>query len=286
MSLQVKEFFDLDTSTYTYLIYDTNSNKAAIIDPVINYNFFSGLVSYKSADEIIDYAQQNALKVEWILETHIHADHLTAAKYLRDRLGAKIGVGSKIIDVLNYWVPFFNMDEEQIIDAHQFDVLFEDQHVIKLGALDIRVLHTPGHTPACVSYLVDDSIFVGDTIFMPDLGTARADFPGGDAATLYKSIKRILSLPGNVRIFVCHDYPPTTRQPAFLSTVAEQNANNIFINQNIGFEEFISKRNERDKTLLAPRLLYPSIQINLRAGDLGKEAKNGKKYIKIPVTMA
>lgn len=286
MTLQIKEFFDIDTAAFTYVISDSQTKKSAIIDPVMNYDQYSGVVSYKSADNIIKYSQENNLIIEWILETHIHADHLTAAKYLKEKFDAKIGVGSNIIDVLNYWIPFFNLENEMGGQNTEFDRFFEDGDVLKLGNLEVKILHTPGHTPACVSYLIDDAVFVGDTLFMPDVGTARADFPGGNPATLYNSIQRILSLPGNTRILVCHDYFPNSREAEFISTVSEQNEKNILINKTVTLEEFIKIRSKRDKNLSVPKLLYPSLQVNLRAGDLGKPSANGKRFIKIPVTIA
>lgn len=285
MSLEVKEFFDPDTSTFTYVVSDSETNEAAIIDPVLNYDQYSGVVSYKSADSLIEYADVNKLSVTWILETHIHADHLTAAKYLKQKFGAKLGVGSKIIEVLKYWVPFFNMRDD-VLNATQFDYLFENDAVFNVGNLEVKVMHTPGHTQACVSYLIQDAVFVGDTIFMPDVGTARADFPGGDPAILYSSIKKILSLPDNTRIYVCHDYAPKSRNVECVSSVLEQNKQNIMINHNITFEEYIDKRSTRDTGLSVPKLLYPSLQVNIRAGDLGDPESNGKQFIKVPIKIS
>lgn len=285
MSLQIKDFFDHGTSTFTYVVTDTDTKESAIIDPVLNYDQFSGEVSYKSAMEILQFVNTNQLNVKYILETHIHADHLTAAQYLKKKLGAKIGVGAKIKEVLQYWVPLFNTAHDTPIDASQFDMLFTDGEEFKLGSFMVKVIHTPGHTPACSSYIIADAIFVGDTIFMPDVGCARADFPGGDAAKLYDSIKKILSLPSAYRIYVCHDYAPNTREPTCMTSVQEENQSNIMLNQSTDKQGFIDKRSKRDKTLAVPKLLYPSLQVNLRAGYLGDKDTNGRRYIKIPVTI-
>jgi glyoxylase-like metal-dependent hydrolase (beta-lactamase superfamily II) len=283
MAIKIKNFFDQDTATFTYIVSDESSKKAAVIDSILNYDQYSGRTSSKSADEVIKFIKENALTLEWILETHIHADHLTASQYLKEKLGGKIGIGSRIKEVLSFWVPIFNNIHDTPLNGMQFDQLFEDNEVIKLGNVCIKVLHTPGHTPACASYLIEDAIFVGDTIFMPDAGTARTDFPGGSAATMYDSIQRILCLPDNTRIFTCHDYPPEGRAISYLSTVKEQKEKNILINDNISKFQYIEIRNKRDEGKAVPKLLLPSIQFNLRAGGFGNPEENDVRYLKIPI---
>lgn len=283
MSILVKTFFDQDTATFTHIVTDPSTDKCAIIDSVLDYDQYAGRTSTKSADLVINYIQQNQLSVEWLLETHIHADHITASHYLKERLGGQIGIGSKIKDVLAFWVPIFNSEEDTKINGSQFDHLFKDGEIFKIGNVNVKVLHTPGHTPACASYLIEDSIFVGDTIFMPDLGTARTDFPGGSAEILYDSIKKILELPENTKIFLCHDYPPSNREVEWITTVKEQKDKNILVNTQISKEEYITKRNIRDKGKAVPKLLLPSIQANLRAGTFGSFDKNNTQYVKIPI---
>lgn len=283
MKLDVKFFFDKQTATFTYIVFDASTKKAAVIDSVLNYDQFSGKSNTSSADEIITYINHNHLTLEWILETHLHADHLTAAHYIREQLGGKIGIGSRIKDALNLWVPLFNTAHDTPVDASQFDVLFEDNASFKIGDLNVTVLHTPGHTPTCSCYLIEDAIFVGDTIFMPDVGTARTDFPGGSASALYDSIQRILSLPDETRIFTCHDYPPEGREVGCLSTVKTQKESNILINKTVSKEQYVAARNKRDIGKEVPKLLFPSLQVNLRAGTFGKAENNGRQYIKIPV---
>lgn len=283
MSISIKTFFDPLTSTLTHVVNDASTKKAAVIDPVLNYDQYSGGVSTKSAEEVISYIHKNELVTEWILETHIHADHITAAYYLKEKLGGKIGIGSGIKEVLAFWVPVFNTFSDTKMDGSQFDQLFDDNQVIKLGDVDIRVLHTPGHTSACVSYIIEDAVFVGDTLFMPDVGTARTDFPGGSAETIYNSIKKILSLPDNTRIFMCHDYPTLGREVTHFCTVKEQNEKNVLINNNVSKDEYIELRNKRNEKLDPPKLLLPSIQINLRAGLFGRAEENNMQYIKIPI---
>ena len=283
MAIKIKNFFDQDTATFTYIVSDESSKKAAVVDSVLNYDQYSGRTSTKSADEVIKFITENVLTLEWILETHIHADHLTASQYLKEKLGGKIGMGSKIKEVLSFWVPIFNTAHDTPFNGMQFDQLFDDNEVIKLGNVSIKVLHTPGHTPACASYLIEDAIFVGDTIFMPDIGTARTDFPGGSAETMYDSVRRILCFPDNTRIFTCHDYPPEGRSVNYLSTVKEQKEKNILINEAISKSQYVEIRNKRDEGKAVPKLLLPSIQFNLRAGAFEKPEKNGVEYIKIPI---
>lgn len=283
MKVNIQSFFDEETATFTYVVSDPKTQMAAIIDSVLNYDPFYGRSHTKSADEVIDYVKNHNLKLEWILETHIHADHLTASRYIKEKLGGKIAVGARIKDVLKLWVPVFNTAQDTPLDASQFDHLFEDQETFHLGSLDVKVFYTPGHTPACSSYLVEDAVFVGDTIFMPDVGTARTDFPGGSAASLYDSIQKIFRLPDETRIFTCHDYPIGGRKPACESTVKEQKEKNSLLNARVSKEDYVVLRNKRDEGKPVPKLLIPSIQFNLRAGSFGRPESNGVHYIKIPV---
>lgn len=283
MAINIKTFFDPDTATFTHVVSDPSTQKCAVIDSVLDYDQYSGRTKTKSADQVIDYITEEKLSVEWILDTHIHADHITASHYLKEKLGGKIGIGAKIKDVLALWVPIFNTNKDTHLDASQFDHLFEEAEVFKLGNIDVKVLHTPGHTPACSSYLIEDAIFVGDTIFMPDIGTARTDFPGGSAASLYDSVKKILSLPDETRIFMCHDYPPEGRDVSWLATVKEQKEKNVLLHDGISKEEYVAVRNKRDEGKTVPKLLLPSIQANLRAGTFGEPEDNNVRYIKIPV---
>ena len=283
MTALVKTFFDQDTSTFTHIVSDPDTQKAAVIDSVLNYDPASGRVTTQSADEVMTYLKDNELSLEWILETHIHADHLTAAGYIKRSMGGKIGIGSHIREVLEFWVPIFNTQNDTDVKASQFDVIFEDNQVFHLGNVEVRVLHTPGHTPACASYLIEDMIFVGDTLFMPDVGTARTDFPGGDAGVLYDSIQRILNFRPETKIYMCHDYPTGGREVSFLSTVSEERSQNILISMGISRESYVETRNKRDYQKPVPRLLLPSLQVNLRAGELGQKESNGIQYIKIPL---
>lgn len=283
VKIDIETFFDNDTSTFSYIVSDKATKKAVIIDSVLDYNQYSGRVDTESADKIIKYVKENNLSVEWVLDTHIHADHITASHYLKNKLGGKIGIGEKILDVLNVWIEIFNTSKDTKADGSQFDYLLKDGQILKFGETEIKVISTPGHTPACCSYLIEDNIFVGDTIFMPDIGTARTDFPGGDAATLYDSIKKIFSLADDTKIFMCHDYPPKERSIRSVCTVGEQKKDNILICDGISKSDYIKNRNKRDKDKEVPRLLLPSIQVNLRAGDFGIAEENNVKYIKIPI---
>ena len=283
MTINIKTFFDPDTATFTHVVSDPSTQKSAIIDSVLDYDLYSGRTKTNSADQVMAYINEEKLSVEWILETHIHADHITASHYLKEKLGGKIGIGSKIKDVLALWVPIFNTNKDTNLDASQFDHLFEDGEVFKLGNIDVTVLHTPGHTPACSSYLMEDAVFIGDTIFMPDIGTARTDFPGGSAEILYDSVKKILSLPHETRIFMCHDYPPEGRNVTWVSSVKEQKEKNILIHNGISKQEYVTARNQRDYGKTVPKLLLPSIQANLRAGTFGEPEDNNIRYIKIPI---
>jgi glyoxylase-like metal-dependent hydrolase (beta-lactamase superfamily II) len=281
--MRIQHFFDGDTSAFTYVVSDEKTSKCAIIDPVLNYNMYSGRISTVSADEVIAYVQKNNLQVEWILETHVHADHLTGSHYLKEKLGGKIAIGEYIKEVLKFWVPLFNTEADTKLDGSQFDHLFKDGELFTIGSIEVKILHTPGHTPACVSYLMGDVVFVGDTIFMPYVGTARTDFPGGSAETLYNSIQKLLSLPENTKIFTCHDYPPQGQSVAHISTVAQQKEHNIMVHSGVSRQEYVAARNAKDKGKDVPRLLLPSIQVNMRAGDFGKPENNNIQYIKIPL---
>jgi glyoxylase-like metal-dependent hydrolase (beta-lactamase superfamily II) len=284
MAIDIKTFFDPDTATFTHIVADPSTNIAAIIDSVLDYDQYSGRTSTKSADQVINFVKEKGYKIEWILETHIHADHLTASQYLKEHLGGKTAIGSKITEVLKLWVPkIYNIAHDTPLDASQFDEIFDDNETFKIGSVDVKVMHTPGHTPACSSYLIEDAIFVGDTIFMPDVGTARTDFPGGSAATMYDSIQKILSLPDETRIFTCHDYPTGGREAGSLSTVKEQKEKNILISAKVSKDEYVTTRNKRDEGKPVPKLLLPSIQVNLRAGTFGEAESNNVKYVKIPI---
>jgi glyoxylase-like metal-dependent hydrolase (beta-lactamase superfamily II) len=283
MSISIETFFDIDTNLFSYVIFDPATSSAAVIDSILNYDQYSGRTNTTSADEIIAYINSKKLKLEWILETHIHADHLTAAHYIKEKIGGKTAIGSQITKVLKYWVPLFNTIIDTPLDGSQFDILLDDNQTIKLGSVNVKILHTPGHTPACISYLIEDAVFVGDTLFMPDLGTARTDFPGGSAETLYDSVHKIFDLPDETRIYICHDYPPATRKANNVCTVAAQKKQNILINQKISKAEYVSLRNRRDAGLSVPKLILPSIQANLRLGTFGDRETNGIQYVKIPI---
>ncbi len=283
MKPQVKGFLDPLTMTISYVL--TDGTHAAIIDPVLDYDAASGQTFTKSADKLVEYVREHALQLDWILETHAHADHLSAARYVKGKLGGRIAIGENILKVQGVFKKLYNLQAEFQANGNQFDYLVKDGEVLKLGQLELKAMLVPGHTPACLSYQVGDVVFVGDTLFMPDIGTARADFPGGSAHDLYKSIKRILSLPEATRLMHCHDYPPAGREPKWESTVAEQRAHNIHVRDGIGADEFVAMREERDATLAAPRLLLPSLQVNIRAGDLPAPEDNGTAYLKIPLNV-
>jgi glyoxylase-like metal-dependent hydrolase (beta-lactamase superfamily II) len=282
--MDIKAFFDPDTSTVTYLVVDEASSKAAIIDPVLDFDPASGKLKTSSADKVLADVEERGLQVDYVLDTHAHADHLSAGDYIRRKTGAAYGIGKHIRDVQKLFRPVFNaMDVTP--DGHVFDHLFEDGETFAIGGLDVRILHTPGHTPACLTYIVEDAAFVGDTLFMPDYGTARADFPGGDSATLYRSIGKILSLPPETRIFVGHDYLPEGRSEyRWETTVAEQRAENRHVHDGVSEEEFVEMRDTRDATLSPPRLILPSLQVNIRAGSMPPEDTDGRTYLRIPVT--
>ena len=279
----IQSFFDERTNTVSYLVADPQTQLAAIIDPVLDFDQASGKASSRSADALLKAARDRGLTIEWILETHAHADHLTAAPYLRDRTGAKVGIGEHIREVQTIFRPVFNLDDVSG-EGSEFDHLFKDGERFHIGALEVEVIYTPGHTPACVSYRIGDHVFVGDTLFMPDYGTARADFPGGSAQRLYASIQRLLALPPHTRLYMCHDYKaPGRDQYAWETTVAEERARNVHVHEGVSEKEFVAMRRTRDATLAAPALLLPSIQVNVRAGRFPAAEGNGVRYLKIPL---
>ncbi len=281
----IQAFFDKATNTVTYLVADPATRMAAVIDPVLDYDHRSGVATTTSADRVLDAARALDLHIVHVLETHAHADHLSAAPYIKQQTGALIAIGAGIGKVQTIFRGVFNLDDVSGTGS-EFDRLLSDGEILKIGELTVEVLHTPGHTPACVSYRIGDAVFVGDTLFMPDYGTARADFPGGSARTLYRSIKRLLALPAQTRLFMCHDYKAAGRdQHAWESTVAEERARNIHIHDGVTESDFVSMREQRDATLAAPTLLLPSIQVNIRAGRLPKAESNGVTYLKIPVRL-
>ncbi|NJM50346.1 MAG: MBL fold metallo-hydrolase [Sphingomonadales bacterium] len=280
----IESFFDLPTNTVSYIVHDPATQKAAIIDSVLDYDPASGRTRTDSADAIIGYVKQHGLVTEWLLETHAHADHLSAAPYIQQHLGGKIAIGEYITTVQNVFGKLFNAGSEFQRDGSDFDRLWKDGDAFDIGNVKVTVLHVPGHTPACIAYVIGDAVFVGDTMFMPDYGTARADFPGGDARTLYRSLKRILSLPPTTRLFMCHDYLPQGRDDyIWETTVAEQRAHNIHAHDGVGEEEFVAMREARDATLAMPTLILPSVQVNMRAGHMPPADDNGVTYLKIPV---
>jgi len=281
---EVKGFFDQDSGTISYVVHDRSSKEAAVIDSVLDFDYASGTIGYELADDIIGYVQAQNLNVSWHIETHVHADHLSAAPYLQDRLGGKIMISEQITAVQKIFGKVFNAGTEFERDGSQFDRLLEDGDNYALGQLTGYAIHTPGHTPACMAHVIGDAVFVGDTLFMPDGGTARADFPGGDARTLYQSIHKILALPEDTRLFVCHDYMPGGREVAWQSTVAEQKQKNIHIGGGISEDAFVEMRETRDASLSMPKLIMPSIQVNMRAGHLPPGEDNGEVYLKVPVS--
>ncbi|WP_336275024.1 MBL fold metallo-hydrolase [Vreelandella indica] len=280
----VKHFFDEPTNTFSYVVQDPDSRACAIIDSVLDFDYAAGRTDVRSADNIIAFVREHQLDVAWILETHVHADHLSAAPYLHEHLGGKTGIGAKIVKVQEIFGKAFNAGTEFARDGSQFDTLFEEEDTFTIGQLQGRVLHTPGHTPACLTYVVGDAAFVGDTLFMPDYGTARCDFPGGDARTLYRSIQKVLALPDQTRLFLCHDYKAPGRDTFQHETsVAEQRSKNVHVHEGISEEEFVKMRTERDATLGMPRLIIPSVQVNMRAGALPPAEENGMVYLKVPI---
>lgn len=281
----VQAFFDETTFTVSYVVREPGGSHCAIVDSVLDYDPKSGRTSTTSADAVIAFVREHNLTVDWILETHAHADHLTAAPYLKEKLGGQIAIGAHIADVQGIFGKVFNAEPGFCTDGSQFDHLFADGDTFRIGRLEGRVMHTPGHTPACLTYVIGDAAFVGDTLFMPDYGTARADFPGGDAATLYRSIRKVLALPGATRLFMCHDYKAPGRDDyAWETTVAEQKARNVHVAGKTQ-EEFVRMRTERDATLGMPKLIIPSIQVNMRAGRMPPAEDNGTTYLKVPLNV-
>ena len=278
----VKAFFDPQTWTYTYVVYESKGSACIVIDSVLNYDPKSGRTKTESADEVIAFIKEHRLHLEWILETHAHADHLTAAPYIQEKLGGMIAIGDHITTVQGVFKGVFNLDD-LAVDGSQFDVLIKEGESIAFGNLSFKALYVPGHTPACMAYEIGDSIFVGDTLFMPDVGTARCDFPGGSASNLYRSIQSILKYPPSTKLYMCHDYPPIGRAPEYQSTVADQKEANIHVHDGITEEQFVAMRTKRDTGLEMPVLILPSIQVNIRAGHMPKVEGNGTAYLKIPL---
>lgn len=285
MSAVIHAFFDDITYTYSYVLADTTSQKCAIIDAVKTFDYSSGRTDDKLVKRLVKVISDQGYQLDWILETHIHADHLSGAPDVKKLLGGRIGIGDRIVEVQAIFKKIFNAEDGFKPDGRQFDHLFHDGETFHIGQLAGEVLHTPGHTPACVCYHIEDMLFVGDTIFMPDVGTARADFPGGDAHALYASIKKILALPPDTRIFVCHDYPPPGRETRFETSVAEQRKSNMHVHDGISEAEFVRMRHERDATLAMPTLMIPSVQMNMRGGNMPPVEKNGVRYIKVPLDL-
>ena len=275
--------FDEATHTVSYVVWDPATCRAAIIDPVLDYDHRTGRVSHRSADDLLGFVADQGLSVDWVLETHAHADHLSAAPYLKERTGAPIGIGARITEVQRTFAPVFGLDDVSG-DGREFDRLFRDGEIIALGGLQVEVMHTPGHTPACVSYRIGEAVFVGDTLFMPDYGTARADFPGGDARTLYRSIHRLLALPDTTPLYLCHDYKAPGRDHfAWETTVGEEKTRNIHVGGGVDEASFVAMREARDATLAAPVLLLPSLQVNIRAGRLPDPDRDGRRFLRIPL---
>jgi len=279
----IKAFFDPETWTCTYVVSGGKGTPCVIIDSVLNYDSKSGRTSAHSADEVIQFIKTEELKLVWILETHAHADHLTAAPYLQEKLGGKLVIGNHIANVQTVFKGVFNLEEGFAVDGSQFDHLLTDGESLVFGELSLKALYVPGHTPACMAYEIGDALFVGDTLFMPDVGTARCDFPGGNAKTLYQSIQKILSYPKETKLYMCHDYPPNDRAPEFCSTVGAEKSDNIHVHDGISEEQFVQMRTQRDETLQMPTLILPSIQVNIRAGHFPEPEDNGKSYLKIPL---
>lgn len=279
----IQAFFDAVTGTISYVVYDAPDGHCAVIDAVLDYDPKSGRTSTANADRLAVFVREQRLRCDWILETHAHADHLSAAPYLQNLLGGVIAIGQGIRDVQATFKPIFNLEPGFTPDGSQFGHLFAPDETFAIGALTARALHVPGHTPADMAYQIGDSVFVGDTLFMPDVGTARCDFPGGDATRLYRSIRHLLALPPQTRLFMCHDYPPPGREPAWECTVAEQRAGNIHVRDGVDEAAFVAMRQARDATLAMPTLILPSIQVNIRAGQLPVAEDNGTRYLKIPL---
>lgn len=281
----VTAFFDAATNTVSYVVQDPDSDACAIVDPVMDIDYAAGRISYDHADRIIAFVRDQSLRVDWLIETHVHADHLSGAPYIQTALGGKLGIGAKITQVQETFGKIFNEGTEFQRDGSQFDRLFQDGAHYMVGTVVCRAMHTPGHTPACMTHLMGDAAFVGDTLFMPDGGSARADFPGGDAGTLYDSIQKVLALPDDTRLFICHDYGPNGREIAWETTVAEEKAHNIHVGGGRSRDEFIAFRTARDAQLAMPRLIIPSLQVNMRAGELPPADDSGNRYLKVPVNL-
>lgn len=280
---EVQGFFDEATNTISYVVKDPASNACAVIDSLMDIDYAAGRLSHDSADEIIAYVQEHGLEVVWLIETHVHADHLSAAPYLQEKLGGQIGIGSNITVVQDVFGKVFNEGTEFQRDGSQFDRLFSDGGAYQIGSMTAFAMHTPGHTPACMTHVIGDAAFVGDTLFMPDGGTARADFPGGDARELYRSIRKVLDLPPQMRLFMCHDYGPDGREIQWETTVADQRRDNIHVRDGVTEDEFVKMRTERDATLSMPKLIIPSIQVNMRGGNLPEADESGKRFLKVPL---
>jgi len=283
ISPQVTPFFDADSHTISYIVQDPSSSACAVIDPVLEFNYSSGTLNSSGADAIIEHIQTHELELEWLIETHIHADHVSASSYIKERIGGRLLIGEAITVVQRVFGEVYNEDQNFKRDGSQFDLLLKDNDEYSIGNLKARAIHTPGHTPACMTHIIGDCVFVGDTLFMPDAGTARTDFPGGCAQQIYRSVKRILSLPQSTRLFMCHDYCPNGRALKFETTVEEQRQLNIHINETISESEFVTMREARDRALDVPKLILPSLQINIRAGCLPASSSNNTIYLKIPI---
>ncbi|RAI03959.1 MBL fold metallo-hydrolase [Acuticoccus sediminis] len=280
---EVKGFFDPATNTISYIVKDPGSKACAIVDSVMDIDYAAGRITYEHADAMIAYVRDEGLELEWLIETHVHADHLSAAPYIQQKLGGKVGIGRYITVVQETFGKIFNEGTEFQRDGSQFDRLFDDGDTYTVGTMACFAMHTPGHTPACMTHVMGDAAFVGDTLFMPDGGSARADFPGGDAGTLYDSIQKVLALPDGMRLFMCHDYGPNGRDIRWETTVGEEKAHNIHVGGGRSREEFVKFRTERDATLAMPRLIIPSLQVNMKGGELPEADSNGKRYLKVPL---
>ncbi|MDO9521430.1 MAG: MBL fold metallo-hydrolase [Pseudohongiella sp.] len=279
----VEAFLDKDSETFSYVVYDQEGGRAAVIDPVLDYDPKSGRTRTDGAQRLVDFVRAHKLTVDWVLETHAHADHLSAAPFIRDQLGGRIAIGDKIVEVQKIFREVFNLEKQFLTDGSQFDKLFAEGETFNVGELDAEVIYTPGHTPADMSWRIGDAVFVGDTLFMPDVGTARCDFPGGNAHTLYHSIQRLLGMDDSTRLFMCHDYPDGRRDHQYVTTVADQKKHNIHVHDGVSEEDFVTMRQARDRSLEMPRLILPSIQLNVRAGQMPPAEDNGTVYFKIPV---
>lgn len=280
----VKAFLDSDSETFSYVVWDDGSKLAVIIDPVLDFDYKSGRTATEGALRLVDFVKQNGLQLEWILETHAHADHLSAAPFIKQQLGGRIGIGEHIQDVQKIFKEVFDLEKEFLPNGAQFDHLFTDGETFKVGNMSFEVMHTPGHTPADIAYIINgEKAFVGDTLFMPDVGTARCDFPGGSATTLFRSIKKLLALPETTELYICHDYPPAGREHECRTTVAAQREQSKHVHDGVSEAEFVKMREERDATLEMPRLILPSIQVNIRAGEMPPADAEGKVYLKLPI---